>query len=172
MNDVLQREQCDTETGIWTWLQAWRDAGLWITRAKVRAHTGSSSAGHTFYLMSNSGGLPDVGSVQRACQGIGGRLMGGVNPGGDPAGAGNGANGGSGFGGTGGGTGGGGFMVAGLGGSSSRRGPTASSGAPFNASQLGTLGKGSSVVSVPRGGFAFAFLQRNFPGSPGASSYQ
>ncbi|MEW5313526.1 MAG: hypothetical protein WDW38_005087 [Sanguina aurantia] len=154
---------------------AWRDAGLWITRAKVRAHTGSSSAGHTFYLMSHTGGVPDVGSVQRACQSVGGRLIGGGNPGGDPAtGVGCGANGG-GAGGTGGGTGGGGFTVAGLGGPPPRRGPIPSSGGtPSNASPLGTLGTGSSFVGacIPRGGFAFAFLQRNFPGSPGASSFQ
>mmetsp|Transcript_9972 Transcript_9972/g.21294 ORF Transcript_9972/g.21294 Transcript_9972/m.21294 type:complete len:599 (+) Transcript_9972:309-2105(+) len=54
--------------------QVFRDANLWITRAKVRPFT----SGHTFYLLDGkTGGPPDLQTVQTACQSIGGRLLNG-----------------------------------------------------------------------------------------------
>jgi hypothetical protein len=52
---------------------AWREAGLWITRAKVRAYT---DHGHTLYVMDCSGQPPDPRKVQAACQAGGGQLHG------------------------------------------------------------------------------------------------
>lgn len=52
---------------------AWKEAGLWITRAKVRAYT---DHGHTLYVMDSSGQPPDANKVQAACQAGGGQLRG------------------------------------------------------------------------------------------------
>lgn len=52
---------------------AWREAGLWITRAKVRAYT---DQGHTLYVMDSNGQPPDHKKVQAACQAGGGQLKG------------------------------------------------------------------------------------------------
>lgn len=52
---------------------AWKEAGLWITRAKVRAYCEN---GHTFYVMDASGAPPDMRKVQMACQRSGGKLQG------------------------------------------------------------------------------------------------
>lgn len=53
--------------------QAWRQAGLWITRAKVRSFASEAGA-HTFYLLDEHGNLPDPAKVQAACDSIGGCL--------------------------------------------------------------------------------------------------
>jgi len=55
-----------------TLTRSWKEAGLWITRAKVKAH---GEEGHTFYVMDSSGGAPDVAKVRAACQASGGRLQ-------------------------------------------------------------------------------------------------
>lgn len=55
---------------------AWKSAGLWITRAKVRAY---SENGHTLYVMDANGQPPDPKKVQQACQAGGGLLQGGLN---------------------------------------------------------------------------------------------
>lgn len=52
---------------------AWKEAGLWITRAKVRAY---GDHGHTLYVMDSSGQPPDPRKVQAACQAGGGLLQG------------------------------------------------------------------------------------------------
>ncbi|KAF6256626.1 hypothetical protein COO60DRAFT_1296103 [Scenedesmus sp. NREL 46B-D3] len=52
---------------------AWKDAGLWITRAKVRAY---GDHGHTLYVMDRDGQPPDPRKVQSACQAGGGKLQG------------------------------------------------------------------------------------------------
>ena len=49
---------------------AWKHAGLWITRAKVRAY---AENGHTLYVMDSSGHPPDPRKVQEACMLSGGR---------------------------------------------------------------------------------------------------
>jgi hypothetical protein len=55
--------------------RAWKEAGLCITRAKVRAY---AEDGHTLYVMDQAGGPPDPAIVQAACARSGGRLMPGV----------------------------------------------------------------------------------------------
>ncbi|KAI8467573.1 MAG: hypothetical protein J3K34DRAFT_523655 [Monoraphidium minutum] len=61
--------------------RAWKEAGLWITRAKVRAF---GENGHTLYVMDASGTPPDPRKVQQACQLSGGQLQadltGGLSP--------------------------------------------------------------------------------------------
>eukprot|EP00775_Hariotina_reticulata_P005371 gene5371-5606_t len=52
---------------------AWKEAGLWITRAKVRAYT---DHGHTLYVMDANGQPPDHRKVNAACQAIGGAMHG------------------------------------------------------------------------------------------------
>ncbi len=49
----------------------WRDFGLCVTRAKVRA-LGGAPGEHTFYLCDASGRPPSDAVVQAACQQIGG----------------------------------------------------------------------------------------------------
>jgi hypothetical protein len=49
---------------------AWKNAGLWITRAKVRAY---AENGHTLYVMDSNGHPPDPHKVQDACMLSGGR---------------------------------------------------------------------------------------------------
>jgi predicted amino acid-binding ACT domain protein len=50
-------------------------AGLSVTRAKVRTFATSRSSGHTLYVMDAAVGPPDRERVQEACQSIGGRLV-------------------------------------------------------------------------------------------------
>ncbi|KIY96854.1 hypothetical protein MNEG_11109 [Monoraphidium neglectum] len=61
--------------------RAWKEAGLWITRAKVRAF---GENGHTLYVMDANGQPPDPRKVQQACQNSGGQLQadltGGLSP--------------------------------------------------------------------------------------------
>lgn len=59
-----------------------QQAGLSITRAKVRTFATSNSSGHTFYVMDAAGGPPDRYKVEAACREIGGKL---VEAGGDPS---------------------------------------------------------------------------------------
>ncbi|PRW60951.1 uridylyltransferase [Chlorella sorokiniana] len=50
-------------------------AGLSVTRAKVRTYATSKSSGHTFYVMDAKGGPPDKARVEAACREIGGQLV-------------------------------------------------------------------------------------------------
>jgi UTP:GlnB (protein PII) uridylyltransferase len=52
-----------------------QQAGLSVTRAKVRTFATSRSSGHTLYVMDAAGGPPDRARVQAACQAIGGQLV-------------------------------------------------------------------------------------------------
>ncbi len=56
-------------------LPACPQAGLSITRAKVRTFATSNSSGHTFYVMGADGSPPDSAAVQLACQKIGGKMV-------------------------------------------------------------------------------------------------
>jgi hypothetical protein len=60
---------------------AWKTAGLWITRAKVRAY---HETGHTLYVMDSSGQPPDPKKVYEACQACGGKLQEGWDGAGTP----------------------------------------------------------------------------------------
>ncbi|KAL6767525.1 hypothetical protein ACKKBF_B35580 [Auxenochlorella protothecoides x Auxenochlorella symbiontica] len=51
------------------------EAGLSITRAKVRTYVNSNSSGHTFYVMSKSGQPPDRTRIQEVCTRLGGNLV-------------------------------------------------------------------------------------------------
>ena len=50
-------------------------AGLTVTRAKVKTSALNKTSGHTFYLMDASGQPPNSAVVAAACARIGGRLV-------------------------------------------------------------------------------------------------
>ncbi|CAL5228986.1 g12223 [Coccomyxa viridis] len=52
-----------------------RDAGLTITRAKVRTNAAHNMCGHTFYVMDAGGSAPQRSTVEAACAQLGGQLM-------------------------------------------------------------------------------------------------
>ena len=52
-----------------------KQAGLAVTRAKVKTFAVNQSSGHTFYVMDSSGDAPDKNKVELACKQIGGHLV-------------------------------------------------------------------------------------------------
>ena len=157
--------------------RAWSDAGLWITRAKVRAF---AEDGHTLYVMDASGRPPDPRKVARACQLSGGQMAadltgGGLSPPGAPCGGGGagGAGGGGGSVGARGGGGGAGGMLAIPGGAAAaaqhahqQQGGASSAGAGTAAGGGANGANGANGGNGATARFFYTFLQRTWDGSP------